>query len=335
MYKVGMYGGCFDPLHIGHINVIAHSAALCEELHIILSWSAVRDRIDYKLRYRWLLNSCKHLPNVIIHAVEDTQATKSEYNWEQGAEDIKKAVGKPIDAVFCGSDYNGTNRFESLYPNATIRYIPRFLIPTSSTEIFADPIKNWEYIPKVARPYFCKKVLIIGGESTGKSVMCESLATAYNTECVGEWGRYTCERAGGEDFMTKADLYENLIMQRAEIYKAEQTANKVLFVDTDSLTTAFYGGLLGGGEWESVVDLGVDINNTINWDLVIFLEPTVPFVQDGTRNEEIAADRKKFSEQLRAYYDRLHIPYKVVNGENYAVRLTQAKDFINHAFFRG
>jgi hypothetical protein len=25
----------------------------------------------------------------------------------------------------------------------------------------------------------------------------------------------------------------------------------------------------------------------------------------------------------------------VVNGENYAVRLTQAKDFINHAFFRG
>ena len=85
----------------------------------------------------------------------------------------------------------------------------------------------------------------------------------------------------------------------------------------------------------NVVDLGVDINNTINWDLVIFLEPTVPFVQDGTRNEEIAADRKKFSEQLRAYYDRLHIPYKVVNGENYAVRLTQAKDFINHAFFRG
>ena len=32
MYKVGMYGGCFDPLHIGHINVIAHGAALCEEL---------------------------------------------------------------------------------------------------------------------------------------------------------------------------------------------------------------------------------------------------------------------------------------------------------------
>jgi nicotinamide riboside kinase len=56
-------------------------------------------------------------------------------------------------------------------------------------------------------------------------------------------------------------------------------------------------------------------------------------VQDGTRNEEIASDRKKFSEQLRAYYDRLHIPYKVVNGENYAVRLTQAEKFIDEAFF--
>lgn len=332
MYKVGMYGGCFDPLHIGHINVIAHSAALCEELHIILSWSAMRDRIDYKLRYRWLLNSCKHLPNVIIHAVEDTQATKSEYNWEQGAEDIKKAVGKPIDAVFCGSDYEGTNRFETLYPDAVIYYTSRCDIPISSTELFYHPCKYWDFIPKVVRPYFCQKILIIGGESTGKSVMCENLATIYNTTFVPEYGRFTCERAGGEDFMTKADLYENLIMQRAEIYKAEQNADRFLFVDTDSLTTAFYGGLLGDGEWDSVEELGNEIANTIEWSLVIFLEPLVPFVQDGTRNEVIAENRKKFSDMLKAYYDRSHIPYVVVDGDNYSARLGQAIDFVNNLY---
>lgn len=328
-FKVGMYGGCFDPLHIGHIDCILQASALCEELHIILSWSKVRDRIDYKLRYRWLLDTCKHLPNVTVHCIEDAQSSKSEYNWEDGAIAIKAAVGKPFDVVFAGSDYRNTDIFNNLYPNSVIWYFSRETHSISSTEIFNDPMKYWEYIPKAARPYFCKKVLVIGGESTGKSTLVRNLALAYNTACVEEYGRFTCERAGGEDFMTKADLYENMIMQRAEIYKAEQKAEKILFVDTDSLTTAFYGDLLGDGEWDSVADLGTGINNTINWDLVIFLEPTVPFVQDGTRNEEIAADRKKFSDQLKAHYDRLHIPLEILSG-GYRSRFLQAKQLIKY-----
>ena len=328
MYKVGMYGGCFDPLHLGHVDVITQAAARCEELHIVLSWSASRDRIDYRVRYRWLREVCKDMPNIIIHAIEDTQATKSEYDWEQGATDIKFAIGKPINAVFCGLDHRESRIFEKLYPMSTIWYIPRTSYPISSTEIYNDPMKYWDYLPKAVRPYFCKKVLVVGGESTGKSVMCESLAQFYNTECVAEYGRLTCERAGGEEYMTKADLYENLIMQRAEIYRAEQTANKVLFVDTDSLTTAFYGELLGGGEWREVECLGFSISDTIEWDLVLFLEPLVPFVQDGTRNEDIRAERVRYSNLLKEYYDASAIPYCVVDGTTYADRLYQARQFV-------
>lgn len=38
-YKVGMYGGSFDPLHIGHIEVIIKAASQCKKLYVVLSYS--------------------------------------------------------------------------------------------------------------------------------------------------------------------------------------------------------------------------------------------------------------------------------------------------------
>lgn len=37
-YKVGMYGGAFDSLHIGHIDLIIMAASQCETLYIVLSY---------------------------------------------------------------------------------------------------------------------------------------------------------------------------------------------------------------------------------------------------------------------------------------------------------
>ena len=37
-YNVGMYGGSFDPLHIGHIHDIIRAAAMCEKLYVVISW---------------------------------------------------------------------------------------------------------------------------------------------------------------------------------------------------------------------------------------------------------------------------------------------------------
>ena len=326
-YKVGMYGGCFDLLHLGHINNIVQASAQCEVLHIILCHNPVRDRIDYRVRYRWLRETCGHLPNIKIHCIEDVDTSKEQCNWEDGAEKIRAVIGTEIDVVFCGSDYIGTEIFENLYPNSAIRYFSRYAVPVSSTEIFDSPMKYWDYIPKVARYFFAKKVLVIGGESTGKSVLCQNLALAYNTNFVEEYGRYTCERAGGEDFMTAEDLYENLIMQKAEIYKAQMTANKLLFVDTDALTTAFYAELLNEGE--VCENLATLINTISNWDLVLFLEPTVPFVQDGTRSDRIAEERKQCSDMLKSYYERAGVPFEIISGD-YLTRYQQAQMLIKY-----
>lgn len=337
-YKVGMYGGSFDPLHIGHIHDMIRAASMCEELYVMISWCEGRESTSKELRYRWILNNVKHLPNVKIIMIEDKAVSKEEYNtdfyWEKGAQDIKRTIGKPIDAVFCGSDYYGTNRFESLYcPESKVVYFDRSEVPISSTQLRFDVYENWQYIPPICRPYYVKRILVVGGESTGKSTLVQSLAIAYNTNYVREIGRDTCEIAGGEEYMNQDDLIENLLRQKTEELKAAQYSNKLLFIDTDALTTKFYSRFLlkSAEEQKECDDLADAIADINRFDMVLFLEPTVEFVQDGTRNEEIAADRVKYSEQIKALFREKKILFHIVDGD-YLNRFNRAKELIEKEF---
>lgn len=338
-YKVGMFGGSFDPLHVGHIHDIIRAAAMCEELYVVISWCEGRESTSKELRYRWLLNSFRHLPNVIIRMVEDTAVSKEVYNtdyyWEKGAADIKALVGKPIDIVFCGSDYLGTDRFESLYcPESVVHYFDRREVPISSTDIRGWALDHWDYIPAVCRSHYARKVLVVGGESTGKSTLVQNLALAYNTTYVSEVGRDTCAYAGGEELMIAEDLYENFLRQKLNVMDQAARCDRILFVDTDALTTLFYCGFLLGPDADEMAicqKLAAGINATCQWDLILFLEPDVEFVQDGTRNEKIRDQRLKYSRQLQQIFDDHGMRYEKIQGD-YLQRFDQAKKLIEERF---
>lgn len=337
-YKVGMYGGSFDPLHLGHISDIIKAASVCEELYVVISWCQGRESTSKELRYRWILNSTRHLPNVRLLLVEDGAVSKEVYNtdyyWEQGARDIKAAIGKPIDAVFCGSDYLGTGRFESLYgPESQVVYFDRAEVPISSTQIRDWASRHWDYIPAVCKDHYARKILVVGSESTGKSTLVQNLALAYNTNFVAEYGRITSDYAGGEDHMIAEDLYENLLRQRIQIMDAAKQSNRLLFVDTDALTTLFYSRFLLGETPGCALcaQLADAINQMTQWDLVLFLEPDVAFVQDGTRNELIQRERQKYSDLLRAVFEEHHLPVFPVGG-TYLERFENAKKLIAERF---
>ena len=70
-------------------------------------------------------------------------------------------------------------------------------------------------------------------------------------------------------------------------------------VDTDALVTRFYLEFLDKETCEKNVALADAIDAINSYDLILFFEPDVKFVQDGGRSEEIHRDRVKYSEQIK------------------------------------
>lgn len=299
-YKVGMYGGSFNPLHMGHVNCIIQAANLCEQLYLFLSIGTNRGEIDYRVRYRWLYQLTKHIGNVKILVLEDDAATKQEYTtdyWQKDADQVKAQIGQRIDVVFCGSDYDEKSFWNVCYPESELHIFARDGI--SSTEIRKNPYEHWDWLPKVVRPYYTKKVLLMGGESTGKSTLTINLANRFNTNYIDEAGRDISERSGTDLLMLSEDFTEILLQHKLNEMKAIEHSNKVLFIDTDALVTQFYMNFLEDPNIEKNKALSDAIDALNEYDLILFMEPDVAFVQDGDRSEVIKNDREKYSRQIK------------------------------------
>lgn len=328
--KIGMYGGSFNPLHLGHVNDIIEASNVCDKLYVVLSYSPNRKEIPHQERFKWLKQITCDMPNVEIIKIEDQDDSKDNYSWQEGANQIKAIIGKPITTVFCGDDYKGTNRFESLYPESEVHYFDRSIIDVSSTQIRSDPLKYFEYLPKVVQPYFVKKVVVLGTESCGKSTLVRNLAKCYNTEYVKEYGRDVCEEVGGIDNMQPKDFVRILLEQKLKELESVNEANRVLFIDTEASITLYYLNLLyGKTELGDINNLGNSLISLSEYDLYLFLEPDVKWVSDGTRIYGDDEVRRKNNQLLKDMLEQRKIAYQSIKGD-YNDRYVKTKKLVNN-----
>jgi nicotinamide riboside kinase len=139
---------------------------------------------------------------------------------------------------------------------------------------------------------------------------------------------YGCKECG-IDNMKAEDFIKIFIKHKALEMEQEKYANKVLFIDTEAIVTLYYLGLqCGDMDLSMINNLGNSIANLNNYDLYIFLEPDVKWIQDGTRTYGEDETRQKNNLLLKQMLQERGITYEVING-GYHERFEKTKKLIN------
>ena len=149
-----------------------------------------------------------------------------------------------------------------------------------------------------------KKVCFYGPESTGKSTMAKHMAEFYKTEWVPEVAR---EFVTTNDF-TIDDIIKIGHAQINCVLEKTKTANKILFCDTDLITTQIYCRHY----LKEVPHVLIELEKLIKYDLYFLFEPDVPWVADGLR--DLGEKRKEMLEVFKLELVRRSITYIVVKG---------------------
>ena len=105
------------------------------------------------------------------------------------------------------------------------------------------------------------------------------LAHRFNTNYIDEAGREISLRSGTDELMLPGDYTEILLQQKLREIQALGRSNKVLFIDTDALITQFYLHFLEKEDIGENLALSDAIDGLNDYDLILFLEPDVAFVQ--------------------------------------------------------
>ncbi|MDR2799388.1 MAG: ATP-binding protein [Bifidobacteriaceae bacterium] len=158
-----------------------------------------------------------------------------------------------------------------------------------------------------------KKVLIIGTESTGKTTLCENMAKEFKTQFVHELGRDVTEEVGDTMKLTNENYCEIFVRHFMEIRKKEKIANRILFVDTDSIDTLFWHEVTFDETPQYIYDLEKIVR--VSFDAIIYLHPTGKWVDDGTRQfeKEREVHNQKLLKMVRDAYRR--VPLYELKGD--------------------
>ncbi|HZH25553.1 MAG TPA: AAA family ATPase [Azospirillaceae bacterium] len=269
----GLVTGRFMPPHRGHEHLVAFARAFCGGGPVLVVRVRPDDPIPGDLRLAWMRES---FPDCRVLALDEPDLPGAWPGLLRGA--LRTAgipSGRP-DILFAGDAED-----QVLARGLGARFLPvdpaRGQVPVSSAACRADPAGMWADILPAARPYFLKRVCIFGPESCGKTTLAHDLARRYGTAWVPEYTRTYLDVFG------PVPTYEMLpVIARghaASLAAAERRAVRVLFSDTDALTTRMWSDLVFG-RVAPEVEAEVAVQR---WDLTLLTADDVPFVPDPQR----------------------------------------------------
>ncbi len=302
--KRGLVIGRFMPLHKGHCALIRFAATQCEELIVSMTFRP-EDPISGPLRFEWIKEEFSNEPSIgpelSLDDFDDESLPLSE-RMPRWSTFLKKRFPS-VDVIISSENYG-----IELAKILTIKHVAfdfeRKKFPVSATMIREKPFRYWDFISLPARPFFVKKICFYGPESTGKSTMAKLLAEKYKTEFVPEVSR---EMITTNDFSLD-DIIRIGQAQTDRVIEKSKTANKLLFCDTDVITTEIYCQHY----LETIPEILFELEQKITYDRYFLFEPDVPWVADGLR--DLWDRRTEMFEVFKTELDKRKISYELVNG---------------------
>lgn len=353
--NIGVFFGTLAPMHVGHQAEIYKAAALNDGVVVIAS-GYTGDRGDQmglpvEKRFRYLREAFSDESDIKIDYINEDNMPQMPDGWDEWTRTLVATVKRNIvnqDAkiTFYTGEPDYKVELEKRLPQTgqfKVSLMDRTVLKISATEIRKDPIANWDYINRVFRRHFTKKVTVMGSASTGKSTLVRRLARTSNSPFSEEYAREYQERSNVSDDELIVKDYIRLIQGQYDANSREINSpanNGLTIFDTDAMVTKVYADMwldeAGRAQLQPLFD------NTISEeqiDLILVIPPVTPYVDDGFRNMSTAdeASRWAFHHALMRVIDEYGFMDKVVlldaKGDSddpygYYARYLQALDAI-------
>lgn len=349
--KTGLIFGKFAPLTLGHMSFIRKAAAQVDKLYVFLSFDQkfvnqqpewIRPKLALVPRLRDLkvsLSEFDHVDDVIVGYVDETFIP----GYPAGAKLYEGLIrdALPEDVVLThafSSEKEYDSYFSEHFPECEHVVIDadRADVPISATQVRQDLFNNFKMLAPAARSRFVKRVAIVGVESTGKTTMAAALADHFGSNWTPEIGREICEDVflSSEFLMEREDYLQITADHRGvEYMKSAQTDVCVTFSDTTNLITHFSAICAGRAVPSDEMFCALSNEEGDNfYDLVLYLQPDVPWVADPLRLQDTEEKRKNtnklLDDMIKKHYSNTHVVKLNGHGGDFDARFDIAKTFV-------
>lgn len=343
----GLIFGKFAPLTLGHIELINQALRQCDHLYLFLSFDQkfLNSQPEWLQAKLGLVDRLRDLKDVVSNAPEHVRSSITvsyvdESNipdYPEGAKAYEGLIraGLPEGVVLhkaFSSEREYTAYFSEHFPECEHVVIDpdRSEVPISATKIRGNVYSNFNMLAPPAKKRFVKKVAIVGVESTGKTTLTQRLSDHFSARYTSEIGRTICEEEFyGSEFLMHREDYLSIAMDHRQLenYHAKLSDVGVTFSDTTNLITHFSAVCSLKTDLLDPLFLALDKEEGDNfYDLVLYLQPDVPWVADPLRLQNTPEKRKETNELLDAMISKSYSGTQVVkiDGDNYNVRTAKA-----------
>lgn len=163
-YKCGLYVGRFQPLHVGHTNIIDKMFDECEVVIVAVGSAqesgTQRNPFDFAMRSQWIVETFCTRTNHILHVVPipDREHPSNDASWgDYLLDQVLMATQMTPDVIYEGEEEERAHWYDNL--DVSVVKVPRTVLPISGTMLrnaimWNDKDVAFQCLPYAIRGYY-------------------------------------------------------------------------------------------------------------------------------------------------------------------------------------